>query len=477
MDPRLRRRIAALALCLGALCAGAGPAAAQETSPKGYIEMPPAEDGSYVLTAKPGSGRNWGTPVFVRYLVMVAREWKRRHPEGPFLRIGDMSKPDGSNFPPHKTHKDGLTADLFTTPKNACHVRFPDQGLTEELAQLMYDLGARQILYNGERVVKAIPVAQKWPKHDDHFHIVIDPKRVPAAGALMALPEPGSRTGDWVGRGRVDEEGKGLILSWRILGQAKLKNVRVQVDDLDQNNGILHDSGQVRLRQPAYKLPIAVTHGKALRWRVQVEVAGQEELLESAWQTLSVDLEPPKVVGRSPSGKIDSRPTLSWSYEKAGAPQKRYWIELDKDPDHKRVWVKLGPFEGAQSRYSFPPKLRFRRSKTYHWRVRVEGAHGNRVESEWIKFKTSSGYGKKKKKGKKGKETEPEPSRARPKGTVSAQALNLRKGPGTGHPVLTSLSRGTVVAILAESNGWLEIEAQSGGKTWRGFVSAKYITR
>jgi len=459
-----------------ALCLWAGTAAAQETSPKGYIEMPVAEDGSYVLTAKTGSGRNWGTPVFVRYLVMVAREWKRRHPQGPFLRIGDMSKPDGGTFPPHKTHKDGLTADLFTTPKNACHVKFADQGLTEELAQLMYDLGARQILYNGERVVKAIPVAQKWPKHDDHFHIVIDPKRVPAAGALMALPEPGSRTGDWVGRGRVDEEGKGLILSWRILGQAKLKSVRVQVDDLDESNGILHDSGQARLRQPAYKVPLAVQHGKPIRWRVQVEVGGQEELLESSWQTLSVDLEEPKVEGRSPQGKIDARPTLVWSYVKEGAPQRRYWIELDKDPDHKRVWVKLGPFTGAQSRAELPPKLRLKRSKTYHWRVRVEGAHGNRVESDWIKFKTSSGYGKKKKTKRKGKDSEPAP-KSRPQGTVTAQALNMRKGPGTSHAVLTSLPRGTAVSIVSESGGWLEIEVASGGKTLRGFVSAQYVKR
>lgn len=449
-------------------------ASAQETSPKGYIEMPVAEDGSYVLTAKPGSGRNWGTPVFVRYLVMVAREWKRRHPEGPFLRIGDMSKPDGSTFPPHKTHKDGLTADLFTTPKNACHVRFPDQGLTEELAQLMYDLGARQILYNGERVVKAIPVAQKWPKHDDHFHIVIDPKRVPAAGALMVLPEPGSRKGDWIGRNRVDEEGKDLILRWRVLGEAKLKSARIQLDDLDEGNGILHDSGKVRLRQHAYKVPLALTHGQAIRWRVQLEVAGQEELLESAWQPLSVDLEPPEVEAQSPSGKIQDRPSLIWSYRKEGAPQRRYWIELDKDPDHKRVWVKLGPFDGPQTRAELPAKLRLRRSKTYHWRVRVEGAHGNVVESEWVKFKTTSGYGKKRKR-KKGQE--PEAPKSRPQGTVDAQALNLRKGPGTSNPVVTSLPRGTVVSILSESGGWLEVEATSGGKSYRGFVSAKYIKR
>lgn len=464
------------ALALG-LCLWTSPALGQGESPKGYIEMPVADDGSYVLTAKTGSGRNWGDPVFVRYLVMVAREWKRRHPQGPFLRIGDMSKPDGSTFPPHKTHKDGLTADLFTTPKNACHIRFADQGLTEELAQLMYDFGAKQILYNGDRVVKAISVAKKWPKHDDHFHIVIDPKRVPAAGALMALPEPGSRSGDWIGSGRVDEEGKGLILRWRVLGQAKLKSVRVQVDDTDPNNGVLHDSGQARLRQPAYKVPLALKDGQALRWRVQVEVKGQEDLLESAWQTLNVDLTPPQVSGVSPTGKIQLRPRLTWRYSKEGVAQVRYWIELDKDPDHKRVWVKLGPFAGSATSAQLPPKLKLKRSKTYHWRVRVEGAHGNLAESEWIKFKTNSGYGKKRK-GKTEKSGAPEtPPAKRPKGTVNTKALNLRKGPGVSHPVLTSLSRGTAVSILSESGGWLEIEASSGGKLWRGFVSAQYVQR
>ncbi|MBL4846067.1 MAG: penicillin-insensitive murein endopeptidase [Planctomycetes bacterium] len=473
MFGKSRQAAAPLAL-IGLLLLSGARADAQGTSSKGYIEMPKSEDGTYVLTHRPGSGRNWGTPAFVRFLVMVSREWKKRHPNGPILRIGDMSKPDGSNFPPHKTHKDGLTADLFTSPKNACHVRFPDQRLTLELAQLMVDLGARQILYNGDLVTKTIPIAKKWPKHDDHFHVVIDPSRVPSSGALLVLPEPGCRTGDWIGGGRVDEDGKGLILTWRVLGQAKLKSVRVQVDDADPSNGILHDSGKKRLRQPGYKLPLAVKTGQTLRWRVQVEVAGQEDLLESSWQTLQVDLRAPEVAGVSPRGKIDLRPGLRWSYDKDGVAQRRYWIELDKDPDHKRVWVKLGPFVGSATSAQLPAKLRLKRGKTYHWRVRVEGGHGNRAESDWIKFKTSSGYGKKK--APRGKGT-PEATPTPPKGTVSAAALNLRKGPAVSHPVLTSLKRGTEVSILGERGGWLEVEARSGNKTWRGFVSAKYIRR
>lgn len=470
--------LVAICLCAGFLGLGtASLASAQESSPKGYIEIPASEDGSYVLTAKPGSGHNWGTPDFVRFLVMVAREWKRRHPEGPVLRIGDMSRPDGAEFPPHKTHRDGLTADLFTSPKNVCHVSYPDQGLTEELAQLMYDYGARQILYNGDRVVKAVPVAQKYPKHDDHFHVVIDPSRVPPGGGLMVMPEPGSRSGDWISAAQLNEERSDLILRWRVLGEAKLKSARIQFDDLDPDNGVLHDSGAERLRQPAYKLPLTLEDGGKYRWRVQLELADQAELLETSWQTLSADLRPPEVVGASPGeGElVDQHPELRWRYTKDGVPQRQYWVELDKDPDHKRVWVKLGPFESSSAAATLPAELKLRRSKTYHWRVRVEDAHGNLAESEWVRFKTTSGYGKKRE-GDEGAEPESD-SPVRAKGSVSANSLNMRQGPGTQHAVVTTLSRGQEVSILGEQAGWLEIEVQVEGRSVRGFVSASYIQR
>ena len=75
-----------LVLALLITCAPLSAALGQETSPKGYIEMPKAEDRAWVLTSKPGSGRNWGKPVFIRFLALVAREWRRRHPELP--RVG-----------------------------------------------------------------------------------------------------------------------------------------------------------------------------------------------------------------------------------------------------------------------------------------------------------------------------------------------------------------------------------------------------
>lgn len=463
---RVRACVGALLVC-GLSWALPPAARADDESPLGYVEMPAAEDGAWVLASPPGSGRNWGRPVFIRYLVLVAREWRRRHPEGPVLRIGDLSKPDGTEFPPHKTHKDGLTADLFTTrPDNICHVRYPNQELTLELAQLCYDYGARQILYNGDLVTKTIGVAQKYPKHDDHFHVVIDPARVPEEGALLVLPERRRASGAFVSSADVDAAGRGLELAWRVLGQASLRSYRVLFDDERDEDGVLHDSGPLRKQATTYALPLALEHGRRYRWRVELELA-QGEPVGCAWQTLTADLQPPLVSAAAPDddADVDVAPVLRWRYEKKGAAQASYWIELDRDPDHRKVWLTLGPFEGAQGAHPLPPE-RLRRNKTYHWRVFVRDAHGNQAHTAWRRFETTSKFDPR---------AQAEAPAGAKQGRVSATALNLRAGPGTGHAVVTTLPKGAEVTILAEHGGWLEVVATHEGQQVRGFVSAQYV--
>ena len=80
----MRGTISAL---LVAVALASAPALAEDAR-FGYAAIQPADD-AYVLTSPSGSGHNWGRPVFVRYLTLVAREWLRRHPEGPRLRIGE----------------------------------------------------------------------------------------------------------------------------------------------------------------------------------------------------------------------------------------------------------------------------------------------------------------------------------------------------------------------------------------------------
>ena len=74
-------------------------------------------------------------------------------------------------------------------------------------------------------------------------------------------------------RRALDAELKNLELRWRVVGQAKLKGVRVLFDDMDEGNGLLHDSGPKKMRGARYRVPVALEHGKAYRWRVQLVLA------------------------------------------------------------------------------------------------------------------------------------------------------------------------------------------------------------
>jgi murein DD-endopeptidase MepM/ murein hydrolase activator NlpD len=56
-------------------------------------------------------------------------------------------------------------------------------------------------------------------------------------------------------------------------------------------------------------------------------------------------------------------------------------------------------------------------------------------------------------------------------GTVTASALNLRSGPGTGYRILATLPRGTQGTVLSQSNGWYKISTNRG----TGWVSGRYF--
>ena len=61
---------------------------------------------------------------------------------------------------------------------------------------------------------------------------------------------------------------------------------------------------------------------------------------------------------------------------------------------------------------------------------------------------------------------------AQEKGTVTVSALNVRSGPGTDTSIKGCLYKGDVVAILENSDGWLNVQLPNKGTGW---VSDKYI--
>ena len=58
------------------------------------------------------------------------------------------------------------------------------------------------------------------------------------------------------------------------------------------------------------------------------------------------------------------------------------------------------------------------------------------------------------------------------KKVVTANSLNMRSGASTSYRVITKLSKGTVVEVISESNGWSKIK--NDGRL--GYVSSEYLT-
>lgn len=54
----------------------------------------------------------WGTPRMVQTLVTVSEEMAWRFPEVAQLTVGDISREGGGPYPPHRSHRGGIDADL-----------------------------------------------------------------------------------------------------------------------------------------------------------------------------------------------------------------------------------------------------------------------------------------------------------------------------------------------------------------------------
>ena len=59
-----------------------------------------------------------------------------------------------------------------------------------------------------------------------------------------------------------------------------------------------------------------------------------------------------------------------------------------------------------------------------------------------------------------------------------ASGLNLRTGPGTGHPVITALPKGTKLQLLSAQGNWLEVsQLDAGGHpVLTGWVHGQYVS-
>ncbi|ADU51501.1 SH3 type 3 domain protein [Thermaerobacter marianensis DSM 12885] len=61
--------------------------------------------------------------------------------------------------------------------------------------------------------------------------------------------------------------------------------------------------------------------------------------------------------------------------------------------------------------------------------------------------------------------------------TVTTQYLNVRAEPTQDSTRVGTLARGSTVQVLEEQNGWVRVRYQANGRTYEGWVDARYLQR
>jgi len=256
-----------IAACLGT-CASADPVS---KSAAGLMEMPESRNGDWILNSPYGAERAWGREEMIRHLRLVCKEWRRRYPDRPRVRIGDISKPDGSPFPPHNTHMLGLAVDIKTRPVNVVDIGLPNQQQPLELAELFYTFGATSVLYGQPHDFDGLPIVTHAGGHENHFHVNVNPANVPSAGDWVFMPRASVGAGGSLQLGcellGVGTDSRG---EWSIVAPSVLKEIVFQFDDMDDANGIAVTSRPIRPQSMTVRAPSESMRGPVCRWRLQI---------------------------------------------------------------------------------------------------------------------------------------------------------------------------------------------------------------
>ena len=291
-----------IAACLGT-CASADPIA---KSAAGLMEMPESRNGDWILNSPYGSERAWGREEMIRHLWLVCKEWRRRYPDRPRVRVGDISKPDGSPFPPHNTHMFGLAVDIKTRPMNVVDIGLPNQEQPLELAELFYTFGATSVLYGQPHKFDGLPIVPQAGGHENHFHVNVNPANVPSVGDWVFMPRASVGVGgslrlacELLGVG-TDSRGE-----WGVVAPSVLKEIVFQFDDMDDANGIAVTSRPIRPQSMTVGAPPESMRGPVGRWRLQI-VTPTGIRKQSCWYTL----ETPKPGGADAEAHLLSKDVL-----------------------------------------------------------------------------------------------------------------------------------------------------------------------
>lgn len=120
--------------------------------------------------------KRYGRSEVIQVLKKVAVEWAKDYPNGPVLRIGNISYQNGGPMPPHKSHQNGIDVDFgpVSNTNQASPLEWSSAQYSRERTQDLVKrlqnngiLNIRIILFNDLRVSGV----QACRGHDNHLHV------------------------------------------------------------------------------------------------------------------------------------------------------------------------------------------------------------------------------------------------------------------------------------------------------------------
>lgn len=143
---------------------------------RGFFVLPQApEEASYYTYGTPSGGRSqYAHPKMLTFLFLLEHQWASI--DNRKLGVGNISLADGTQFPPHRSHRSGLEVDIRPIRKDGkylpvryCESQY-DRKATTELVKLMYQTGmVKRVFFNDLLIPNVIRMAG----HDNHLHIEV----------------------------------------------------------------------------------------------------------------------------------------------------------------------------------------------------------------------------------------------------------------------------------------------------------------
>jgi penicillin-insensitive murein endopeptidase len=148
----------------------------QSKDGRGYFMLPQAPEGAgYYVYGTPlrGAGQ-YAHPAMLSLISWVEHRWQTA--DDSQFGIGNISLANGTEFVPHKSHRNGLQVDVRAVRLDGKHVGVAwrnaeyDRAATARLIAIFnaHPL-VKKVYFNDRNVSGVFPK----PRHDDHFHVEV----------------------------------------------------------------------------------------------------------------------------------------------------------------------------------------------------------------------------------------------------------------------------------------------------------------